>query len=44
MPVPRQTGLDAEGGRGLALVDSLAVRWGTDSAPEGKTVWFELHV
>ncbi len=33
MPVPRQAGHDAEGGRGLALVDSLAVRWGTDPAP-----------
>jgi anti-sigma regulatory factor (Ser/Thr protein kinase) len=42
MPAPREAGLDAEGGRGLALVDSLAARWGTDALPQGKTVWFEL--
>ena len=32
-----------EGGWGLVLVDSLADRWGLDSAPEGGSVaWFEL--
>jgi anti-sigma regulatory factor (Ser/Thr protein kinase) len=42
MPTPREPGLDAEGGRGLGLVETLAARWGTDPTREGKTVWFEL--
>lgn len=30
-------------GRGLALVEELATRWGVEPAsPVGKTVWFEL--
>jgi anti-sigma regulatory factor (Ser/Thr protein kinase) len=29
-------------GRGLALVESLAARWGVDVRPAGKSVWFEL--
>ena len=33
---------DAEGGRGLAIVQSLANRWGVSTHPAGKTVWFEL--
>jgi len=33
---------DAEGGRGLALVDAPAHAWGADPKPGGKTVWFEL--
>lgn len=34
----------ATGGRGLALVDTLADRWGYEVADDatGKTVWFEL--
>ena len=32
----------AEGGRGMALVDVLASRWGADLPPDGKRVWFEL--
>lgn len=43
MPRPRQAGLEAEGGRGLALVDALASDWGTDGTPDGKVVWFELR-
>ena len=32
-----------EAGRGLALVEELATRWGVEPAsPVGKTVWFEL--
>ena len=34
--------LDAEGGRGLFLVDLLASTWGIEPEPEGKTVWFRL--
>ena len=32
---------DAEAGRGLFLVDTLADRWGVDERPGGKVVWFE---
>lgn len=42
MPAPRAAGLMEEGGRGLALVDSLASRWGVLAYPPGKVVWFEL--
>lgn len=45
--IPR-SGLHAdsldEGGRGLALVDQLASRWGADLQPDGKRVWFELDL
>jgi anti-sigma regulatory factor (Ser/Thr protein kinase) len=40
---------DALGGRGMALVDSLASNWGFavrldgDRTPVGKVVWFRLH-
>jgi hypothetical protein len=33
----------APSGRGLALVEALSTDWGTDSRPDGKTVWFEVH-
>lgn len=33
---------DDEGGRGLYLVDRLSCSWGSDRAPEGKVVWFDL--
>lgn len=33
---------DATGGRGLAIVATLAGRWGVDKAHDGKTVWVEL--
>jgi anti-sigma regulatory factor (Ser/Thr protein kinase) len=32
----------AESGRGLALVDQLARRWGVDQGADRKTVWCEL--
>ena len=41
-PLPRSADPDAEGGRGLALVDALASDWGTEVTGTGKTVWFEL--
>jgi anti-sigma regulatory factor (Ser/Thr protein kinase) len=31
-------------GRGLYLVARLSTRWGVDSQPNGKDVWFELDV
>lgn len=33
---------DATSGRGLAIVDSLAYRWGVARTEDGKTVWAEL--
>ncbi|MEU5532891.1 ATP-binding protein [Streptomyces sp. NPDC020362] len=41
-PVPRCVGSDATGGRGLALVDCLADRWGWNPEGSGKSIWCEL--
>ncbi|MFG2603997.1 ATP-binding protein [Streptomyces sp. NPDC048514] len=41
-PVPRCAGGDATGGRGLALVDCLADRWGWSPEGAGKSIWCEL--
>ncbi|MEU1790317.1 ATP-binding protein [Streptomyces sparsogenes] len=48
-PLLRPPSLDAEGGRGLRIVEALADKWGTTpGAPlgiggaEGKGVWFSL--
>jgi hypothetical protein len=41
-PEPRHGALDAEGGRGLLLVDALAADWGSTHDPAGKVVWFEV--
>ncbi|GAA2116147.1 ATP-binding protein [Streptomyces synnematoformans] len=45
LPVPprvRTAAPDEEGGRGLQLVATVALRWGIERAGMGKTVWFEL--
>ena len=40
-----QLRVDAEGGRGLFLVEALSQRWGTTAlAGDGKLVWFEIAV
>jgi PAS domain S-box-containing protein len=40
-----QLRVDAEGGRGLFLVEALSQRWGsTPLAGDGKLVWFEIAV
>ncbi|MBT3164428.1 ATP-binding protein [Streptomyces sp. Vc74B-19] len=41
-PVPRCVDGDATGGRGLALVDGLADRWGWSTEGTGKRIWCEL--
>jgi anti-sigma regulatory factor (Ser/Thr protein kinase) len=45
-PLPPRLQLDqdveATGGRGLLLVDTVASAWGVDRHAQGKTVWFEL--
>lgn len=40
----RRHGPDRHGGRGLALVEGLSDRWGTETYADGKTVWFTLSV
>lgn len=42
LPVPQVPPAEAITGRGLLIVDALAGRWGVESTPTGKTVWFEL--
>jgi DNA-binding NarL/FixJ family response regulator len=42
MPVPRTAQDYDTSGRGLELVDALATRWGVDTLPFGKSVWFEV--
>lgn len=37
----RATG-DDESGRGLALLEAVALRWGVEQGAAGKTVWCEL--
>lgn len=45
-PRLKHVDLDAEGGRGIALVDLLSEQWGTEFDPEagGKVVWFRLSL
>ncbi|GCD99152.1 ATP-binding protein [Embleya hyalina] len=40
----RQAAGHEEHGRGLALVEALADRWGQDLFPQGKRVWCEIGV
>jgi anti-sigma regulatory factor (Ser/Thr protein kinase) len=42
MPVPMDAPTDAEGGRGLMLVTSLATDWGWYRTSAGKAVYFML--
>ena len=44
VPVPVTASSDDESGRGLALVDRLATRWGVEELPSGKVVWFETPI
>ncbi|MER7990152.1 ATP-binding protein [Streptomyces noursei] len=41
-PVSRVADDGDESGRGLAIIDALSQRWGTDPLPWGKRVWVEL--
>ncbi|WP_367319029.1 SpoIIE family protein phosphatase [Streptomyces sp. HUAS ZL42] len=41
VPRMRHAQLSDEGGRGLFLVDQLALRWGATRLSTGKVVWFE---
>lgn len=42
IPCSKASNLDATGGRGLALVNSLAARWGFHRDSIGTVIWFEL--
>ncbi len=42
-PVLRFAGADRTSGRGLLLVDALALGWGVEQGPYRKTVWCELR-
>ncbi|MET7495558.1 ATP-binding protein [Streptomyces sp900116325] len=43
-PVRRSVCADAEGGRGMEILDLLAEAWGSSRTATGKTLWFELPV
>ena len=46
-PPPAETTVSVDdiepGGLGMAIVDRLASRWGTERTTNGKVVWFELE-
>ncbi|MEU9089813.1 ATP-binding protein [Streptomyces sp. NPDC087901] len=42
-PMLRSAGIGDESGRGLLLVDALALRWGVEQGLYAKTVWCELR-
>jgi anti-sigma regulatory factor (Ser/Thr protein kinase) len=44
VPVPRDAGPLADGGRGLPLVETLSSAWGVIPTRAGKRVWFEVPV
>lgn len=44
LPVPRRATAGAENGRGLAIIDALAVDAGCDVTVGGKTTWFEVGI
>ncbi|MFI7100103.1 ATP-binding protein [Streptomyces sp. NPDC050161] len=44
MPVRRSAARDEEGGRGIALLAAVSLRWGVWSAAGCKTVWCEVGV
>ncbi|MER5972139.1 ATP-binding protein [Streptomyces sp. NPDC002055] len=42
LPVLLAAGPDAESGRGMRMVDAVAVRWGVAPTASGKTTWCEI--
>ncbi len=44
VPRMRQAGFGDESGRGLFLVNQLALRWGATRLSSGKVVWFEQKI
>ena len=43
-PEPKQYSPEAGTGRGLQLIEALAVAWGVHSGPDGKTVWADVSL
>ena len=43
-PVVRELEKDRPRGRGLQLVEAIAVRWGSEDQHGGKRIWFDLAV
>ena len=44
MPARRDAGPDAEGGRGLLVVDALGTDWGAYRTDDGKVVWVMISL
>ncbi|MDX3310753.1 ATP-binding protein [Streptomyces sp. ME08-AFT2] len=44
LPTLLQAGAESEGGRGMALIDAMAVRWGVEPRADRKVTWCELAV
>jgi anti-sigma regulatory factor (Ser/Thr protein kinase) len=42
VPAMGEFDLHSAGGRGMALLDTLAEDWGVQVEPDGKTVWFDV--
>jgi anti-sigma regulatory factor (Ser/Thr protein kinase) len=42
--VPRHRSADGTGGRGLAVIEAFAARWGVEDHEGGKRVWVRLPV
>jgi anti-sigma regulatory factor (Ser/Thr protein kinase) len=42
IPAPRAADNTALGGRGLALIEAMADRWGAETTSGGKRIWFEI--
>ena len=42
LPAPKRALPTAHNGRGLAIIEALASRWGAEYTDAGKVVWFEL--
>lgn len=42
LPRPRSASIDEADGRGLKIVEALAIRWGVDKDGLGQSVWAEL--
>jgi anti-sigma regulatory factor (Ser/Thr protein kinase) len=42
-PVAEEVEDSSERGRGMRIVAALVSRWGTETLPDGKAVWFEVE-
>ncbi|WUT08222.1 ATP-binding protein [Streptomyces sp. NBC_00704] len=42
LPTLLRAGAESEGGRGMALIDAMAVRWGVEPRADRKVTWCEL--